>query len=1164
MDTGEAGNTERTPPSERVSQGELVRPLPTTPPSQAGPPGALIARALENAINREIGDSASTNIQALRGELGAKYVGWAAYYQEKDVELRRDRAVAVSQEAFNKALAVVTLALDCGPVKNTDVGATMLLPHQWFRVALITVAAAVRGALRSDDIEHAAGFELDPSADQLEVHPQLKRPHTEGEALQAMLEHLAGLLRGWRGLPGDANPETFLDYLMTRARDDLETLAVMETKVEVDRHRAEHLQRLKDVAEPELRAEVEEWADGLRALFEAQYFDRLFSRIKQDLASAAWADQVRKEEVETLHTVCLRRREEIFSEAAEQVREEARRLQYEQATTAGREEALKAAEAQIDIWKKGHFNDLKNLAIKGIEDQAKLTYAPNITRWQGEKLEELKREAFRQAEAEARNIKIERIERRERELEEEIDGLVKSRNVHLILKAAKDLGLSITDNGKGRSEGPKAQPPSKPRGDKRTALGQQVSSVRGRSPSRTPTQTPRAKPAPLPETRRAPSAAPSMTADRDEIIEVLSRVASPIPGMQSAADSMHTPRSLVEAYASPEPDTVPPHHMAGPMVPPETPSDGVGWGTEPPAHNPATAMEVDAAEAAPAVTGDEGTPLLAAPPSVVESLAEEFNLDQNGRALLMLVDRLLNKVTTRLDRVEAHQNHPRPREKAPVPGADRADRPPPPAQVATQLQPTLPAPPAPPSWAKVAASRTGLIVPDKVMARHAAETSQAAQAQKWTNVGRAKGGGASAPAQALTTEVVVIRKGGFADTRREEALRARNPRDIVMEVRTEVERQCRNPIKVLSGRWSTTYQRTGNFVYTLAGEVSLPAILSYKQWLCGPFPDADIAPTAGWTWSHLRGVPTTDEDGSKYDKAALLKEVRSNAMFEEAVYTAAPSWQIPPEKHMAERAMVIVAYVDPTGEISKHALADGVFMFGSPVKFVVLGDKPALIQCGRCHLLGHNKNSLLCKVPRTAVRCFHCGGSHDSTRHGFECKGQHKVAGRCDCAVKCILCGKQGHHARSRACPKRGDFAPPKLARAQDTPTDRQPAPAPQARAKGKQREAPPHQRVDDDEAPPIPGGWDEPLFSPSTIQGPLPTAQEPPQTAQEAPQAGPSGRITSIVPARRVQPGHPAGGYGTKLIAENEAEGQQMRAPETGNTQVAAATVAPPNPPNA
>ncbi|KAH9011439.1 hypothetical protein EDB83DRAFT_2322213 [Lactarius deliciosus] len=118
----------------------------------------------------------------------------------------------------------------------------------------------------------------------------------------------------------------------------------------------------------------------------------------------------------------------------------------------------------------------------------------------------------------------------------------------------------------------------------------------------------------------------------------------------------------------------------------------------------------------------------------------------------------------------------------------------------------------------------------------------------------------------------------------------------------------------------------------------------------------------------------------------------------------------------------------------QHALADGVFMFGSPVKFVVSGDKPALIQC---------------RVRRSAAPT-----AGAPTTPGSNAKASTRW---------------QGHHARSRACPKRGDFAPPKLARAQDTPTDRQPAPAPQtrAKAKGKQREALPHQRVDDDEAPP-------------------------------------------------------------------------------------------------
>ncbi|KAH9019727.1 hypothetical protein EDB85DRAFT_1896510 [Lactarius pseudohatsudake] len=1074
MDTDVAGSTGRMPPPEGETKEILVCQPHTAPPVQVGLPDSLVALALENAIDQEIGSSASDNIQALRGELGAKFVGWAAYYQEKDVKLRRDRAVAVSQDAFNKALAVVTLALDCGPVKSTDAGATMLLPHQWFRVALITVAAAVQGALPSDDIEHAAGFELDPGADHLDVHHQLKRPHTEGEALQAMLEHLAGLLRGWRGLPRDANPETFLDYLKTKSRAGLEALAVMEAKVEVGVHKAEHLQHLKDLAEPELRAEAEDWANGLRALFEAHYFDRFFSRVKQDLASASWADWVRTEEVKELRTNCLGRRDEITRKAVEQVREEARRLHYDQATAAGQEEALRAAEAQVETWKQEHFNRLKNLALKGIEDQAKLSYAPNIARWQ--------------------------------------------------------------DNGKGRSEGPKTQTSLKPRGDKRTASGQPVGSARGRSLSHTPTQTPRAKPAPLPEARRVPSAAPSMAADPDEIIEILSQVASPELGAQRIADSVHAPRTLVEAYASPEPDSAPPHALGGAVVHPDAFSDGVAWGTGPPACTAAEVMAVDVAETALTAAVSEAPPRPADPFSEVESMADVLGLDQRDRALLKLVNRLLSKVTDRLDKVEAHRSPPpREKERAPEPVANRTKHPPPPAQVAAQPQP---APPAPPSWAKVAASRVGLIIPAKAMAKHAAAVAQAAQAQKWTTVGRAKGG---APTQALTTEVVVIRKGGFADARREEVLRARDPRTIIMEVRTEVERQCRSPIKVLSGRWSTTYQRTGNFVYTLTGEVSLPAILSYKEWLCGPFPGADIAPTAGWTWSQLRGVPTADEDGHIHDKAALLKEVCSNAMFEEAVYTAAPSWQIPPEKTMAERATVLVAYVDPTGEISKHALADGIFMFGVPVKFIVSGDKPALIQCGRCHLLGHNKNSLLCKVPHTAAHTT----PHDT---GTSAKAST---------------GWRGHHARSRACPKRGDFAPPKLAHTQDTPTDRQPAPAPRVQAKGKQREAPPHQRVDD-EAPLDFSMSDNPLYSPLAVKAPLQAAPEPPQAPQDPPQAGPSGRITSIVPARQIQPNQPAGGYRTKLIAESEAEDQRLTEPGSGITQAAATVGAPPNPPNA
>lgn len=114
----------------------------------------------------------------------------------------------------------------------------------------------------------------------------------------------------------------------------------------------------------------------------------------------------------------------------------------------------------------------------------------------------------------------------------------------------------------------------------------------------------------------------------------------------------------------------------------------------------------------------------------------------------------------------------------------------------------------------------------------------------------------------------------------------------------------------------------------------------------------------------------------------------------------------PPEKIHTETGTVLVAYSDPHSEIKREALATGIYMYGSKVKFVLAGDRPVLIQCGRCHKLGHNRSSPACKLPRNAVRCHKCGGGHRSDRHGYECGTTHLVAGQCNCRPKCIMCGR--------------------------------------------------------------------------------------------------------------------------------------------------------------
>ncbi|KAN0135288.1 hypothetical protein V8E53_006853, partial [Lactarius tabidus] len=85
------------------------------------------------------------------------------------------------------------------------------------------------------------------------------------------------------------------------------------------------------------------------------------------------------------------------------------------------------------------------------------------------------------------------------------------------------------------------------------------------------------------------------------------------------------------------------------------------------------------------------------------------------------------------------------------------------------------------------------------------------------------------------TEVTVIRFGGLENEEEERKFRARNPAAIVQAVQRELAKRAKNPPAVLSGRWSTTSQTTGNFVYTLAGIIPPRDLMTLKPFLCSPF-----------------------------------------------------------------------------------------------------------------------------------------------------------------------------------------------------------------------------------------------------------------------------------------------------------------------------------------
>jgi hypothetical protein len=173
-----------------------------------------------------------------------------------------------------------------------------------------------------------------------------------------------------------------------------------------------------------------------------------------------------------------------------------------------------------------------------------------------------------------------------------------------------------------------------------------------------------------------------------------------------------------------------------------------------------------------------------------------------------------------------------------------------------------------------------------------------------------------------------------------------------------------------------------------------------------------------------------DNVGYGFDESDLLKAFRANPCFAKAVLPVPPYWQGNPLNFTKQTATVIAAILDEDNAICQQASREGVCMFGRQIKFVRAGDHPSLIQCARCHELGHNASSAKCRIPKDQSRCYVCGKGHQSQHHSFECNGPHKTPGHCDCIPKCLLCKQSGHTARDRGCPRQGDFAPPRLPRA--------------------------------------------------------------------------------------------------------------------------------------
>ena len=234
------------------------------------------------------------------------------------------------------------------------------------------------------------------------------------------------------------------------------------------------------------------------------------------------------------------------------------------------------------------------------------------------------------------------------------------------------------------------------------------------------------------------------------------------------------------------------------------------------------------------------------------------------------------------------------------------------------------------------------------------------------------------------------------------------------------------PIPLKAGRWSINPRSKGNFVYSFDGYVPFDIITLYEHILLEPFQGSGkLCPSLGWTRLMAHGVPVWDNNGSSFGPGALLEETRALPGLRKAFFAMQPRWLKPLERIESQYSTITFTISDPDGSITNTLLNNRAAFFGKEVTISRWVDKPALIQCSRCHALGHNRASRLCPLGKDSVKCYRCGGAHRTEKHDQQCPRKHAVAGLCNCThFKCINCHKMGHNSKDIRCPARELYRP--------------------------------------------------------------------------------------------------------------------------------------------
>jgi hypothetical protein len=941
-------------------------------------------------------EEAIATLQGATDELGSVRMGFAHYFLRDPLALVNDPSVPVESEYLRKMTDVVGAVLCGGPCSTEEGEDDMfgsILPGDWFRLATFMLAAVARGCIRTPDLAKKGSFDVQPCKDDFITDPSIGVPPTQTKLLIALAAQIMEELQP----TGALMPQDSADGLRAtiwrahegqiRAWTEKEVLSVYSRLSDIC---------LSDIMDKlEAEAPVEQITEIMREEIASEIRGKFLGLIAQEKTKA-------------------------YDAAIE----EARATALREALATGAAEAARKGKAY------------EKMILSRAEEEAR-TEGDRLYKSRLESLRtKMKRKAETEVEAEHATVLTERRSALEAAL------LTMEFNARKDYVRTQAIQLGLLDD----SATPVPSPP------KRAKVGNAPKTTPKASPAPSAAKTVSLSvPSSCPAAEEEDSTPRASTAREDWS---MSEPGDPLPSIDFNADTRATSASAHAPGNSMEDDLPPP----GAVSSLRDPDSG---------HIPLSDSNLSATTPHPAQASPPAP--AAEPPSEVKQL---FDLIVSKMAPL-------EREVARIANIVDGKSRPTPPTKPTKPTSTRAAGPTTPYRRGSSPTPTFPriddddmsfpalssaswgpaasggngseetarAPaqvvPGPdPSRPKIGLSFASVVTVEAMGQQHqaAGHARLAREVQKRNPSGKPKPGHSTAP-QGFT-DVVVIRNGGSSDVEVEEAFRRRHPVDIAQAAQRALNALVRSPPIILRGRWSETVEKSGNFVFRFAGNLSPQIICSYQTSLCSHFPASEsacVVPTAGWTWVQLRGVDIARQAGDSeiiYTSDELHTALRANPCFNDTVFCVRPHWQGNPANFKGPAATVIAAIIDTDNSTCQRASSEGVCMFGRRVKFVRAGASPSLVQCSRCHEIGHYYTSPKCKW--TTSRCFKCGGSHDARDHDFECKKPHKSVGVCDCVFKCILCKSSGHHAREKGCPVRGDFVPPRLPKA--APAEAQPA----------------------------------------------------------------------------------------------------------------------------